>query len=229
MKIEESKWIAREIINYSKKGDKLLNIGSSSLNFRTNIQPHIHKNIFDFVSKKGVKITHTDIQDVEGVDLVGDLLDEEFVKTLENEQFDIIVCSNLLEHLEEIDPVCKTIEKILKKNGLAIITVPYNYPYHLDPIDNMFRPTVKELQEKFLKLRKLKGIILKTKSFNKALNKTEANYFQKLINQPKMFLLILFRVFLPFYKFQVWKKTMFGVVRLFKPFSVTCLVLKKVN
>ena len=99
MKIEESKWIAREIINRSKKGDKLLNIGSSSLNFRTNIQPHIHKNIFDFVSKKGVKITHTDIQDVEGVDLVGDLLDEEFVKTLENEQFDIIVCSNLLEHL----------------------------------------------------------------------------------------------------------------------------------
>lgn len=226
MKIEESKWIASEILNNSKKGDKLLNIGSSSFEFRTNIQPHVHKNIFEVIAKKGVKITHTDIQNVEGVDLVGDLLDEEFIKVLEKEQFDIIVCSNLLEHLHEIRPVCETIERILKKGGYAIITVPYNYPYHLDPIDNMFRPTVKELQEKFLKLTKINGVILKAKSFNKVLNKTERNYFQKLINQPKMFLLIFFRVFLPFYKFQVWKKTMFGVLRLFKSFSVTCLVLK---
>ena len=43
----------------------------------------------------------------------------------------------------------------------------------------MFRPTVKELQEKFLKFTMLNGLILKAKSFNKALNKTESNYFQK--------------------------------------------------
>jgi len=227
MKIEESIWIANNILKLAKPGQKLLNIGSSTGRFRNQIQPHITKNIFKPIEKNGIAVIHTDIQNSAGVDLVGDLLDEEFVKVLEREQFDFILCSNLLEHLEEIEPICRIIERILKKNGYAIITVPYNYPYHLDPIDNMFRPTVKELAENFSTLKNLNGEILEAKSYNSKLNTTENNYFQKLKNNPKMLLLILIRSLLPFYKFSVWKKTIFGVLRLFRPFSVTCLVLKK--
>lgn len=227
MKIEESIWIANNILKLAKPSQKLLNIGSSTGKFRNQIQPHITKNIFKPLEENGIKVIHTDIQNADGVDLVGDLLDEEFVKVLESEQFDFILCSNLLEHLQEIEPICIIIEKILKRNGYAIITVPYNYPYHLDPIDNMFRPTVKELGEKFRTLKYLNGEILEAKSYNSKLKTTENNYFQKLKNNPQMLLLILTRSLLPFYKFSVWKKTIFGVMRLFRPFSVTCLVLKK--
>lgn len=227
MKVEESIWISEHIFKYAKSGDKLLNIGSSTFDFRSIIQPHIEQNIFSKLKERGIATIHTDIQNSKGVDLVGNLLDEEFVKVLEKEKFDFILCSNLLEHLEEINPICHIIERILKKNGFAIITVPYNYPYHLDPIDNMFRPTVKELAEKFSALEHLNGEILEAKSYNSKLNTTENNYFQKLKNNPKMLLLILIRSLLPFYKFSVWKKTIFGVLRLFRPFSVTCLVLKK--
>lgn len=227
MKIEESIWIANNILKLANPGQKLLNIGSSTGKFRNQIQPHITKNIFKPIEKKGIKVIHSDIQDAEGVDLVGDFLNEEFVNTLEREKFDFILCSNLLEHLEEIGPICRIIERILKKNGYAIITVPYNYPYHLDPIDNMFRPTVKELHNKFNFLKYINGEILEAKSYNSKINKTERNYFQKLLNNPKMLAIIFLRILLPFYKFNVWKKTMFGVARLFRPFSVTCVILQK--
>ena len=210
-----------------ERGNRLLNIGSSSLDFRTKVQPHINENIFIPLEKNAIKVVHTDIQDDAGVDMVGDLLYQDFIKVLEKEQFEIILCSNLLEHLEEIDPVCQTIEKVLKKKGYAIITVPYNYPYHLDPIDNMFRPSVEQILKKFPSLKIIEGKIIKASSFNKKLNKKESNYFQKLVNQPRILIIILIRVFMPFYKFKTWKSTMFGVLRIFKTFSVTCVVLKK--
>jgi len=226
MKVEESIWISKKILKFSKPKQKLLNIGSSTKEFRNKIQAHISRNIFVPIGKYGIKVTHTDIQDAEGVDLVGNLLDEEFIKILEKEKFDFILCSNLLEHLDDINPICNIIERILKKNGYAIITVPYNYPYHLDPIDNMFRPTVKELSKKFKNLEIIDGEILNASSYNTKLGKLEKNYFQKLINNPKMLALIFLRSLVPFYKYSVWKKTMFGVKRLFKPFSVTCIILK---
>ena len=227
MKVEESKWIVKKILKYAKPNQKLLNIGSSTLEFRSKTQSHISKNIFVPIDKYGIKVVHTDIQSDEGVDLVGNLLDKDFIKLLEKEKFDFILCSNLLEHLEEINPVCIVIEQVLKKNGYAIITVPYNYPYHLDPIDNMFRPTVSQLSKKFNNLEIINGEILNASSYNSKLERFEKNYFQKLLNNPRMLVLIFFRIFLPFYKFNVWKKTMFGVTRLFKPFSVTCVILQK--
>jgi len=227
MKIEESIWIANNILKLANPSQKLLNIGSSTGKFRNLIQPHINKNIFKPIEENGITVIHSDIQDADGVDLVGDLSNEEFVKTLEREKFDFILCSNLLEHLVEIEPICRIIERVLKKNGYAIITVPFNYPYHLDPIDNMFRPSVKELGKKFESLKCLKGEILEAKSYNSKINTTEKNYFQKLKNNPRMLLLIFIRSLMPFYKFKVWKKTMFGVLRLFRPFSVTCIILKK--
>ena len=42
------------------------------------------------------------------------------------------------------DPHVVGIE-ILKKNGILIITVPYSFPYHADPIDTLYRPTPSEI------------------------------------------------------------------------------------
>ena len=55
------------------------------------------------------------------------------------------MCTNLLEHIDNKDIIINTIDKILKKGAYCLITVPYNYPYHLDPIDTMYRPKPKEI------------------------------------------------------------------------------------
>lgn len=51
------------------------------------------------------------------------LLDAENIP-FKNERFDYIVCTELLEHTVSPNTVLKEIERVLKPNGIAIITVP---------------------------------------------------------------------------------------------------------
>ncbi len=58
----------------------LLNIGSSTLEFRTQIQPYIEQNIFGPLrARNSDGVYHLDIKSAPGVDLVGDLLDPAFL------------------------------------------------------------------------------------------------------------------------------------------------------
>lgn len=40
-------------------------------------------------------------------------------------QFEVVICSECLEHLEDDVAALREIERVLKKGGLAVITVPY--------------------------------------------------------------------------------------------------------
>lgn len=227
MLYEESIWIGKELLSLLNPGDALLNIGSSSLEMRQKEQPHIQKYIFDPLINTNIKIINVDIKDSEGVDIVGDITEQDVVNNLKLEKFNAILCSNLLEHVHEKEKIIKAIEDLLSENCAVIITVPYNYPYHLDPIDTMFRPTVKELVALFPSCNLKKGEIVVARSANKGI--FEKNYFQKLTKDSRMLFLIFLRLLLPFYKYQIWKKNFFGIKNLFKDFSATCVVLIKRN
>ncbi|MDA9894027.1 class I SAM-dependent methyltransferase [bacterium] len=225
MLYEESKWISKELLFFFKPGSKILNIGSSSLDMRKKEQPHIQKFIFEVSSIANIEIVNVDIQDKEGVDIVGDLTSDDFINQLKSEKYDGILCSNLLEHLDNPIKITSSFSKLLSDNGVAIITVPYNYPYHLDPIDTMLRPTVNELLGLFPGFKLKKGEIVLARSANKGI--FEKNYYQKLKNNPRMLILIFLRFLLPFYKYHIWKNNFFGIKKLFKSFSATCVVLIK--
>ena len=225
MLYEEAIWIGEKLLTLSKNGDKILNIGSSTNYSRTISQPHMDKYIFAPLRKKKTKIIHTDIIKGEGVDIVGDLTNKSFVEELKKQKYDFVLCSNLLEHLEEKQLIVRAIEEILPIEGKAIITVPYNYPYHLDPIDNMFRPNVSELKSLFPKLSFDCGNIVQGRSCRE--NTFHKNYFQQLTPQPKLFLRLFLRLFFPFYKFKVWKYTIKSFATMFSRFSVTCVILTK--
>ena len=54
----------------------------------------------------------------------------------------LFILANVLEHIPKkahAEFLKKIYSKMKTKDGL-IITVPYDYPYHADPIDTMFRP-----------------------------------------------------------------------------------------
>ena len=226
MLYEESKWIGNELIKICKPGTRLLNIGSSNLKLRTIIQPHMDKNIFKPLIKIGVEVVHTDLQDDIGVDIVGDLTSAEFIFKLKNKKFDIVLCSNLLEHLTNRELIVNAIYEILPNNGKAIITVPYNYPYHLDPIDTMFRPNVDELKLLFSNLIFVKGALVNGHSFRS--KRFQKNYFQQLILQPRLFSIVIIRILFPFYKYEVWKATIKSLTKSFKQFSTSCILIKKI-
>lgn len=146
---EESEWIKKVINNLEANNlKKVGNLGSSSLEFRTKVQPHIDENIIKPLANKGFQIVNIDLKKEQGVDVVGDITKVSFGEDFQD-QFDMVLCTNLLEHVVDINLVIQNLIKSTKSNGHILITVPYHYKIHLDPIDNGFRPTPNEIANLF--------------------------------------------------------------------------------
>lgn len=155
---EEAEWIGQRLSEMRLKASaQVLNIGSSTLEFRTNVQPYIHEKIFKPLAENNIRTVHLDLKKDAGVDMNGDLLEPGFRKVLKERNFDVVICSNLLEHVPETKNFCNAIVDILGAGSRLIVTVPYRYPYHKDPIDTMFRPSVQELYFMFPGTRMITG------------------------------------------------------------------------
>jgi hypothetical protein len=126
-----------------------LNIGSSTLHFRTVIQPHVDLHVFRPLRERGVRILNLDIREDEGVDLVGDVLDPTFQTQLAALRPRLVMCNNLLEHLTDPVGFTRACAGIVEPAGLLLLTGPYSYPYHLDPIDTLYRPGPDEIRRLF--------------------------------------------------------------------------------
>lgn len=149
---EESIWIKNALQKIQpSQNNEVANIGSSTGHFRTVVQPHIHKNIMEPLTANGWKVLHVDLKDEPGVDLVADVTQVNFADNFKN-RFGLTICSNLLEHVEDIDLVIQNLVDITCNNGYVLITVPNKYKLHYDPIDNGFRPTPFEIASRFLQM-----------------------------------------------------------------------------
>lgn len=131
------------------KGAVILNIGSSTHLFRTETQPHINQELFAPLNRDGYAVKHVDIKSSPGVDIVGDVLDKSFQQMLTNIRADLVLCSNLLEHLTDRPAFIEGIKEIVSERGYLLVTVPNSYPYHGDPIDTLYRPAPEELAREF--------------------------------------------------------------------------------
>ena len=127
-----------------KKGIAI-NIGSSTADFIDVSQPYIRRYVLDPLSEN-FKVKNIDIKEQDGVDLVADFTKQngqELIKKLEG---NLYLISNLLEHIPDYLIGIESIKSMLKAGDLLILSGPKSFPYHPDPIDNMFRPSVKELR-----------------------------------------------------------------------------------
>lgn len=59
----------------------------------------------------------------------------------ENETFDSVLCTNVLEHVPNMEKAFSEISRVLKKEGYLIISVPFLYPVHESPYD-FYRYTI---------------------------------------------------------------------------------------
>lgn len=147
---EESLWIKDAIQKLKPLNgcNEVANIGSSTDHFRKVIQPHIHNNIIDTLLCCGWNVVNVDMKKEPGVDLVADVTQENFAHPLKD-RFELTICTNLLEHVEDIKLVTKNLVAITRSGGYLLITVPYKYKLHYDPIDNGFRPTPQQIVDLF--------------------------------------------------------------------------------
>lgn len=221
MRIEEAKIISNIVLRLAKenrKSLKVLNIGSSTGKFRSEQQPHINRYLFSNLEEANIEVIHQDIKDGDGVDFVGDILDTRVQKELKKLKPNLILLNNVLEHIHENErnEFIHAIQSIAPKGTYILVSVPYSYPLHLDPIDSYYRPSPKELVVDFSGNISVEEWVIDSET-----------YFQELVRESYGYLLKLaVRIFLPFYKFKVWICILHRFLWVFRPYKVTIVLLK---
>ena len=150
MLAREARWFRRQL-ERMPDGDvfPLLNVGSHTAEFRATGQPWIDGELFRPLADRGGRVVHTDIRPAAGVDLVGDLLDPAFRDELRQRRFRSVMFCNVLEHVSDREPIARTVADVVAPGGLLLVSCPHRFPYHPDPIDTLYRPSVSELASLF--------------------------------------------------------------------------------
>lgn len=143
----------------------VVELGSSDTLFREVSQPHIARNIHQPLASRGVRVVTTDIKSGEGIEVVGDIFDRSIQETLKTLHPDAVLCCNIFEHVEDRRSFAAACDSLLAPGGFMLVTVPYSYPYHLDPIDTMYRPTPDQILQLFPGYRMVVGKIFEAGSY----------------------------------------------------------------
>ncbi|MFY0534931.1 hypothetical protein [Nannocystis pusilla] len=123
----------------------LLNLGSSDLHFRTEVQPWIDREVFAPLRARGAAIVHSDLKTLPGVDIAADALSEAGLSRLRAVGARAILCCNMLEHVTDRAALAERLAALVPAGGLLVVTVPFSYPYHPDPIDTYYRPDPEDM------------------------------------------------------------------------------------
>jgi SAM-dependent methyltransferase len=163
---EESIWIK----NVLKETDlspikEILDVGSSTKEFRTKIQPYIDKNVFKPLRQQNKSIYYLDQKNDEGIDFVCNMKNMDVEEI--GKKFDLVVCCNVLEHVHNPGKLASSLMGLINQNGLLLVTVPQVYRYHPDPIDTMFRPTMNEMVSMFPGLEILRSDVVRIRDKEK--------------------------------------------------------------
>jgi len=126
LRFKSNRYISNKLLkNFCKLADgNVLNIGSGNDNDKTG---DFYKNYF----KKCKSYTTLEYEEGQS-DLVADIQNMPIVK---DNSFDFIFCIWVLEHVENLDLALKEINRILRKSGKFLFTVPLNVSYHGYPQD----------------------------------------------------------------------------------------------
>lgn len=164
---------AKTLTKEEIKGKKVIEIGSYEVN--GSLRPLIE-------SWNPSKYVGVDIEKGPGVDIVCNA--ENIVEKFGKNSFDIVVSTELLEHVKDWRKVISNIKNVCKPNGVILITTrSYGYPYHAYPYD-FWRYEIGDMKEifsdcKILNLEQdfqLPGVVTKLKKPNKFVEKDLSDY-----------------------------------------------------
>lgn len=128
-----------------------------------------------------------DIDEESNPDIVADAHNLPF----EENTFEIILCTEVLEHVDNPFKVAKELHRVLKPGGKLILTTRFMYPLHEAPRDN-WRFTVFNLRSLFSEFNEVE-VLAETDSIT-----TFASLFQRLVWQTRFrgnyFWQIFFRI-----------------------------------
>ena len=105
-----------------ERGESVLTIGAGG---------EVGDLLGDYARRQGFAVTSFDIDEKYGPDMLGDICAYDFGETA----FDVIVLSEVLEHVHSPHLAIENIHRVLKNEGRLILTVPFIFPIHERPHD----------------------------------------------------------------------------------------------
>lgn len=156
-------WV-REKLQQQPYGNRILDVGSGSQRYRDNCYhleyfAHDFKE-FSFDSKKSFTGDNggDDGYQYGDMDYCSDILDI----PVENESFDIILCTEVFEHIPRPIEALREVNRILRRDGLLVLTAPTNSLRHFDPFyfysgfsDNWYKQILKDEGFKIIELTQI--------------------------------------------------------------------------
>lgn len=194
----------------------VVNLGSSSADYRSRACPDIDSNIFRPLNERGVSVYHVDTKPAPGVDIVGDIFSLSVQDAIRAISPRTILCNNLIEHVVDRERFCDICEGLLPPNGILCVSVPHKYPFHPDPIDTMYRPSLDELGRLFPHCHLEMGRVISL-----------GNYLGQLRRKQWLLLRDLFLLAGGALKHDRWRVLVGNYSFLKRPYQVTCGVFRK--
>ncbi len=111
---------AKQIPNI-KKGSRVLDLAGNKIQKRGQFN----------IEQYGLDVMYCNLTTAKSPDVQSDAACLPFA----NENFDVVICSELLEHVPDPPSVLKEAHRVLRKRGVMLICVPFNYQIHGDPYD----------------------------------------------------------------------------------------------
>jgi len=196
----------------------VLNLGSSTEEYRTVVQPHVDRHLFAPLRARGGAVWHLDIKAAPGVDIVGDLYDPAFQRRLADLKPRSILVNNVLHHITNRREIEDILLRIVPPGGRLFVSGPYAYPRHYDPIDTMFRPTVEEIAAEFRGTEVESGAIIDSGNWMQ---------WRTVERGGRSLPRTLVRLLLPFYRYEQWRRLAVQSPYILRHIKAFAVVLRK--
>jgi len=214
----EARWIGDKLAAYPPpRLSPLLNIGSSTQEFREAEQPWIARNVFEPLAGRGIEIVHLDARPGPGIDIRADLLDEADFDRVKSRRYTALLCCNVLEHVADPGEFARRCAELVLPGGIIVVTVPHSYPHHGDPIDTLYRPTPEQAAALFPDSSVVAAEIIDVGE----------SYLDEVRRRPWILLRHLLRLPVPFLGLAKWRNSMLKPYWLFHNYEVSAAVLRR--
>jgi hypothetical protein len=199
-----------------------VNLGSSTTEFRKLTNPEIDRQIIGPLEDRGVSVVHVDLKNGNGVNLVGDIFDVAIQGKLAAYETGLMLCCNMMEHIEQPTELAEAITRILPSGAYLLVSVPFSFPLHLDPIDTYFRPAPSQILEFFPGFDHVESTIVNDSTYLQDIlsSKSPRNDWLKLLKK-------ILTIPYPFFGPGVWKLRHHRLLWLFRRYKISCVLMRK--